>query len=137
MHERRSTRVRCGWLKLKGEEHYDTLREANNLAAMLRRLKLFGEAKSLLRKTVPVARRVLGEGDINTLKSRSIYAGALRDDDGATLADLRECVTTLVETERIARRVLGGAHPLVEMTARGLRESKAMLRARETPSRRA
>ena len=32
-------------------------------------------------------------------------------DDGATLDDLREAVTTLEETERTARRVLGGAHP--------------------------
>ena len=94
-------------------------------------LKRFEEAKSLLRKTIPVSRRVLGESNDVTLRARSIYAGALRDDDGATLADLRECVTTLEETERIARRVLGGAHPLVETTARGLRESRAMLRVRE------
>ena len=33
-------------------------------------------------------------------------------DPGATLDDLREAVTTLEESERIARRVLGGAHPL-------------------------
>ena len=30
----------------------------------------------------------------------------------ATLDDLREAVTTLEDTERIARRVFGGAHPL-------------------------
>ena len=29
----------------------------------------------------------------------------------ATLDDLREAVTTLEETARLARRVLGGAHP--------------------------
>ena len=32
--------------------------------------------------------------------------------DGATLDDLRKAMTMLEETERIARRVLGGAHPL-------------------------
>ena len=36
----------------------------------------------------------------------------LYEDDGATLDDLREAVTTLEDTERTARRVLGGAHPL-------------------------
>ena len=36
---------------------------------------------------------------------------ALYKDAGATLADHREAVTTLEDTERIARRVLGGAHP--------------------------
>ena len=47
-----------------------------------------------------------------TLKMR-IYARALYQDTGATLDDAREAVTTLEETERIARRVLGGAHPTV------------------------
>ena len=32
--------------------------------------------------------------------------------DGATLDDYREAVTTLEDAERIARRVLGNAHPL-------------------------
>ena len=98
-------------------------------------LKRFEEAKSLLRKTIPVSRRVLGEDAQSTLKMRAVYASVLYQEDGTTLDDLREAVTTLEETERTARRVLGGAHPLVEMTARGLRESRAMLCARETPSR--
>ena len=42
------------------------------------------------------------------------YALALYKDDGATLDDLREAVTTFEETERTARRVFGGAHPLTE-----------------------
>ena len=54
--------------------------------------------------------------------------------DGATHEDLREAVTTLEETERIARRVLGGAHPLVVRIEFVLRQSRAALRARETPS---
>jgi hypothetical protein len=52
-------------------------------------------------------------------------------DDGATLDDLHEAVTTLEETERVARRVFGGAHPLVQSVERYLRESRAALRARE------
>ena len=43
---------------------------------------------------------------------RLSYAVALHEDPGATLDDLREAVTTLEDTDRIARRVLGGAHPL-------------------------
>ena len=39
------------------------------------------------------------------------YAETLYRDDCATLEDLREAVTTLEDTERIARRVLGGSHP--------------------------
>jgi len=62
-------------------------------------------------------------------------ARALYKDDGATLVDLREAVTTLAETERTARRVLGGAHPIVVTIAGDLRDARAALAARETPSR--
>ena len=55
--------------------------------------------------------------------------------EGATLADLREAVTTLEETERTARRVLGGAHPLTDAIEDTLQNARAALRARETPSR--
>ncbi len=44
---------------------------------------------------------------------KNVYARTLYMDAGATLDDCREAVKTLEDTERIARRVLGGAHPLV------------------------
>ena len=55
-------------------------------------------------------------------------------DDGATLDDLGEAVTTLEDTARIARRVFGGAHPITVGIAQHLRAARAVLRARETPS---
>ena len=82
---------------------------------------------------MPVARRVLGDSHEITLKMRWIYAKALYRNDSATLDDLREAVTTLVETERTARRVLGGAHPLTPSIEQSLRRARAALRARETP----
>ena len=42
------------------------------------------------------------------------YARTLYLDDGATLDNLREAVTTLEETLQTARRVLGGGHPMRE-----------------------
>ena len=39
----------------------------------------------------------------------------------------------LEDTERIARRVLGGAHPLTARIEIHLRDARAALRARETP----
>ena len=63
-----------------------------------------------------------------------MYAVALCNDTGATLDDLREGVTTLEDTGRIAQRVLGGAHPLTERIEDALRQARAGLRARETPS---
>ena len=106
---------------------------ANNYASSLKELGRFEEARSLLRKTIPVARRILGEGDDITLKMKWIYARALFEDPAATPDDLREAVTTLEDAERIARRVFGGAHPLTEGIEEDLRDAQA-LRAREAPS---
>ena len=50
-----------------------------------------------------------------------------------TLDGLREAVTTLEETERIARRVLGGAHPTTSAIDGSMQAARAALRARETP----
>ena len=81
---------------------------------------------------VPVARRVLGVSNETTLKLRWLYGRALYRDDGATLEDLREAVTRLEEIERIARRVLGGAHPTTKGIEKELRDVQAALGARET-----
>ena len=53
-------------------------------------------------------------------------------DTGATLDDLREAVVTFEDLERIARRVLGGAHPITTGIEEDLRNSRAALRACET-----
>ncbi len=66
--------VYSGYLKQNGEEHLETLRAANNLAVTLNDLKRFEEVKAFLRKTIPVARRVLGESNEVTLKMRVLYA---------------------------------------------------------------
>ena len=66
--------------------------------------------------------------------TRSVYAATFYKDPGATLADLREAVTTFEETESTARRVFGGAHPVVAQMQRDLRNARAALRARETQS---
>jgi hypothetical protein len=125
--------VYSGNLRLQGEEHRETLIAANNYAASLISLERFEEAKSPLRKTIPVARRVLGDNFDLTLGMRQNYALALYQSDGATLDDIREAVTTLEETERIARRVFGGAHPHTVDIEDELRNAREALAARETP----
>ena len=122
-----------GWLKLKGDAHEQTLREATSCATTLSKLQRYAEAKAMLLKRIPVARRVLGESHENTLLMRKIYAWALYKDDGATLENVREAVATIEDTERIARRVLGGAHPTTTGIEQELRNARAALRARETP----
>ena len=104
-----------------------------NHASSLNDSRRFEEAKLLLRRQIPVARRILGENAFDTLKMRVIYARCLLEDDGATLNDLREAVSTFEELERTARRVLGGAHPLTTAITGDLQRARAVLRARETP----
>jgi len=125
--------VYAGHLKRDGEEHHHTLIAALNYAAALPGAKRFKEAKSLLRKAMPVARRVLGESHGVTLRVMWNYARAVCQDPGATLDDLREGVTTLEDAERIARRVLGGAHPLTSAIEGDLRTGRTVLSARQEP----
>ena len=123
--------VYSGRMKLDGEEHARTFLAANNMASSLMHLQRFGEVKALMRKTMPVARRALGDSRDLTLRMRKIYAEALYKDPGATPDDLREAVTTIEDVERAARRVLGGSHPAVLEFERSLREAREVLAARD------
>ena len=116
-------------MNIEGEESSNTHIEALNYTNVLLRLKRFEEAKSLLRKTMPVARRVLGESDDTMLRMRWNYAMVLFKAPSATLDDLREAVTILEDSERITRRVFGGTHPLTTKIEDRLQKSRAALRA--------
>ena len=109
---------------------------ANNYAAMLTKLKRrFEESRSLTRRLMPVARRVLGESHRITLTMRCFYGEAIYRDAAATLDDLRETVNTLEDVQRIARRVFGATHPDTDGIECYLDESRAALRAREATGR--
>ena len=60
------------------------------------------------------------------------YAVTLCLENGGTLDNIREAVATMEEIEPVARRVLGGAHPLTTGIEGALRRARAAL-ARETP----
>ena len=106
--------------------------EAVNWAANLVKLQRFDEAKTLMRDTIPVARRVCGENDMITVKMRRNYAMMLYRDEGATIGDLHEAVETLEDLALIARRVFGSSHPeLVTIELGALKEAQRALRARE------
>ena len=105
--------------------------EAINYSSSLLKAKRFAEAKSLMRKTIPVARRVLEKDDTTTIRMRWVYALALYLHADATLDEHRKAVTTLEDIERTARRVLGGAHPVTVQIEGDLRKARAALLARE------
>ena len=123
--------VYYGHLRIFGEDHGRTIVSAYNCASTLGELRDYKEVKDILRRTLPVARRVLGENNETTLRMRWVYALALYANPAATFDDIREAVMTLEDMEPTARRVLGGAHPLVVETGINLRDARAVLRARE------
>ena len=132
--------VYSGHLRLDGEDNYHTLQAAYNYASSL--IELAGknqtsceEARSLIRKVIPISRRVLGEDHHLTLHLRKLYAFALYDDPSSTLDDYREAVATLEDVVPIARRVFGGAHPNTESIETNLRKARETLAFKEVISR--
>ena len=125
--------VYYGSLKLDGEEHERTITAATCYANSLNALQRFEEAKALLNKSLPVARRVLGEIHHLTLRMQLNYARTLYENPAATLDDLREAVNTLDDTKRTARRVLGGAHPVTGSIEKGLQQARESLGAFAAP----
>jgi len=124
-----------GYLELYGEEHMYTLLAASNYTTALLRSKRFEEVKPLLRKAMPVARRVLGESHDLTVKMRANYAQTLYMDPDATLDDLREAVETLEDATRTSRRVFGGTHPTAVQIESNLAMAREFLRVRELGER--
>ena len=113
----------------------ETLIAANNYAALLAKLDRFKETKKLLRKNIPVARRVLGETCQLTLSMRWLYSMALHEDPTATLDDLREAVTTLESVAKSYKRVLGESHPETPKVQKALAKARMKLtRARAAAS---
>ena len=82
---------------------------------------------------MPLARRILRDSHELTLLIRMNYATALYSDPAATLNDLCEAMTTLEDTERTARRVLGGAQPTTKEVEARLQKARTAfaLRASE------
>ena len=60
---------------------------------------------------------------------------ALYKDPCATFDDLHEAVATLEDSQRIARRVLGGAHPLTVAIEDEMRHARVVLGSRELMAR--
>ena len=78
-------------------------------------------------------KRTRRRGSTPSLRLRTVYAAALNNDPSATLDDVREAVATLEGTERTARRVLGGAHPLTGAMEKSLKTVRSKLAAINAP----
>ena len=115
------------YCELVGSEDERTLASAMNYGCTLRDLDLQTEAagqphtwhrsqraKFLLRKLIPVGRRVLGESHEQMVRMRLLYAMCLSDDDAAPRDDVAEATSQLEELLRTAQRIYGPANPLVK-----------------------
>ena len=107
-------------MKLHGEEHCATLLAANNYASSLLTQERFEEAKSLLRKTMPVARRVLGNEHNLTLSLCEDLSRATLLDGDSSAEEVREAVRALEDTLGVWRRVLGPQHPNTQRVQQNL-----------------
>ena len=83
----------------------------NNYAVVLLDLDRHAEAKALIRKTMPVARRTLGAEHDLTLNFRDVYGRCLCRDPGASRDDVAEAIEIMDDVQRRARRVFGPGHP--------------------------
>ena len=87
-----------------------TLAAAYNYANSLLILERFKEAKRLLRKVIPVARRALGAEHDITLSLREDLSRATLDGESSA-EEKREALQMLEDVAAVMRRVLGPAHP--------------------------
>ena len=74
-------------------------------------LRRFKEAKRVLRKVVPVARRVLGNHHELTLSICEDLCRATLLDGGSSANEKRDALKMLEDTLGVMRRVLGPQHP--------------------------
>ena len=103
---------------------------ALNLGLSLNALKHRAEAKSLVRKALPAARRTLGRDHEWTLKLESALSEAFYRDDSASTSELRQSVSMCEDGYERARRVYGDAHPLTEELAEVLDDARGNLAGR-------
>ena len=100
------------------------------------RVSVLSDAQGLFKSSKPLIRerKIALQGEHNffgsAIRMKLVYASAV-DGDVATLDVIRDSVTRLEEIERVARRVLGGAHPTTEAIEDALKDARAALRARE------
>ena len=101
-------------------------------AASLKDQQRFEEAKSLLRKKMPLARRTLGAEHDLTLNFRDIYGQCLYQDPSASQGDVAEAIEIFEDVQRRARRVFGPGHPNWESLPRDLMAAREKLACFDT-----
>ena len=87
------------------------LQDVTNLGESLVHTSHFTEARSLMRKHLPIARRVVGPDHEITYGIIETLAGAMFQNALAPRKDLVEATEMLTKQLKRLRQVLGAAHP--------------------------
>ena len=88
------------------------------------------EAKELLRKVIPLSRRVQGEDHFYTLKMQWTYGDVLSTAPDATREDCLEAEKLLEKVFGRYRRMLGENHPYTKTCESQLASARRMARIR-------
>ena len=101
-------------------------------AAELHSLEHHTEAKRILLKVIPNARRTLGAEHDLTLNLREIYGNFLYQDPSASRGDVVDAIEIFEDVQRRVRRVFGPDHPNWRALPRELAAAREMLASFDT-----
>ena len=104
-----------------------TLEYALSLCATVVYAGRYTEAKSLLCKLLPEARRDLGVEDDTYIRLRATYGQALLECDEASRDDVVEAMAIFEELSTTIRRIYGTAHPFMPRIQADIEEARKKL----------
>ena len=88
---------------------------------------LYKEAKSLLHKHIPVARRALGNEHDLTLDLRNLFARAIYRDTNSSRVHVHEALAIAEDVLRTTQRVFGTSHPYSRGSRKDLESARMRL----------
>ena len=103
-----------------------------NLSVSLTDLKRYEEARSIQRKVIPAALRILGPENDTTLLLLRTNVRSVYSDPKATLADLRQAERSMRDVLQKTRRIYGVSHPDTETCERFMHNVKEILAERNS-----
>jgi hypothetical protein len=105
---------------------------ASGMANTLLDLNRQGEARSIFREQIPIARRILGPAHRTTLGMISNLTIAVCSDEGTSRDDFVEAMTLQEEAVGVLCQVFGGSHPITLQAKHNLAKAQADLLRRDS-----
>ena len=115
-----------------GIDDASTIQAGLNLSVSLTDLKRYEEARSIQRKIIPVALRILGAENDTTLLLLRTNVRSVYSDPKATLADLRQTERSMRDVLQRTRQIYGASHPDTQTCERFMHNVKQILAKRDS-----